>query len=49
MTLAGIITMVLSIGCAWALLIACSTRLLRHDREEQRESDSSQDERDGAS
>ncbi len=32
MTLAGIITMVLSIGFAWALLIACATRLNRKDK-----------------
>lgn len=41
MTLAGIITMVLSIGCAWALLIACSVRLLRRDKGEQGEDHSS--------
>jgi len=33
MTLAGIITMILSIGCAWALLLACSARLLRGEEE----------------
>ncbi len=32
MTLAGIITMVLSIGFAWALLIACSLRINRKDK-----------------
>ncbi len=31
MTLAGIITMTLSIGFAWALLIACATRINRKD------------------
>ena len=29
MTLAGIITMLLSIGAVWLLLILCSIRLLR--------------------
>ncbi len=31
MTLAGIITMTLSIGFAWALLIACGMRINRKD------------------
>ncbi len=31
MTLSGIITMVLSIGFAWALLIACASRISRKD------------------
>ena len=30
MTIAGIITMLLSIGAAWALLICCIRRLLRN-------------------
>ena len=29
MTTAGIITMVLSIGAVWALLVSCCVRLLR--------------------
>ncbi len=32
MTLAGFITMALSIGFAWALLITCATRLNRKDQ-----------------
>ena len=32
MTLAGIITMLLSIGAVWLLLILCSMRLLRKPR-----------------
>ncbi len=32
MTLAGIITMVLSIGFVWALLIACASRINRKDK-----------------
>ena len=32
MTLAGIITMLLSIGAVWLLLILCSMRLLRNPR-----------------
>ncbi len=41
MTLAGIITMILSIGCAWALLLACSARLLRGEAGKRKEEDSS--------
>ena len=37
MTLAGIITMILSIGCAWALLLACSAKLLRKEKGEGKE------------
>lgn len=33
MTLAGIITMILSIGGAWALLLVCSAKLLRGEEE----------------
>ncbi len=32
MTLAGIITMVLSIGAVWALLIVCVTKLTRRKK-----------------
>lgn len=33
MTIAGIITMVLSIGTVWALFILCVLMLVRRDRE----------------
>ncbi len=32
MTLAGIITMTLSIGFVWALLITCASRINRKDK-----------------
>ncbi len=32
MTISGIITMTLSIGFVWALLIACGSRLNRKDK-----------------
>ncbi len=47
MTLAGIITMILSIGCAWALLLACSAKLLRKEDEKRKEEDSSAPSPDG--
>ncbi len=34
MTIAGIITMTLSIGFAWTLLIACAMRINRKDDKE---------------
>jgi len=34
MTLAGIITMVLSCGIAWGLFIICCARLVKSDKED---------------
>lgn len=33
MTIAGIITMLLSIGIVWTLFIGCCIRLVKHDKE----------------
>lgn len=33
MTIAGIITMVLSCGIAWSLFIICCSRLIKSDKE----------------
>lgn len=37
MTIAGMITMVLSIGAVWGLFLLCALRLWRHDRAVQRQ------------
>ena len=34
MTIAGIITMLLSIGIVWGLFIVCCTKLVQSDRKE---------------
>lgn len=38
MTIAGIITMLLSIGIVWGLFIVCCTKLVKSDKEDQEES-----------
>ena len=37
MTIAGIITMLLSCGIAWGLFIICCTRLIKSDKEHKEE------------
>ena len=39
MTIAGIITMLLSIGIVWALFISCCIRLVKSDKAETEESE----------
>lgn len=39
MTIAGIITMLLSIGIVWALFIACCIRLVKSDKAETEETE----------
>lgn len=38
MTIAGIITMLLSIGIVWGLFIVCCTKLVKSDKENNEES-----------
>lgn len=37
MTIAGIITMLLSIGIVWALFIACCVRLVKSDKQDEQQ------------
>lgn len=39
MTIAGIITMLLSIGIVWTLFIVCCIRLVKSDREKEEQQD----------
>lgn len=40
MTIAGIITMLLSIGIVWTLFICCCIRLVKHDKADDSEQES---------